>query len=293
MNYNQYFKKQNINFSGKTVAITGSTGAIGSATALFIAQNNGNLILLDRNEQKSQVLREKIYQHYPQSFTQTFETDFSSLQSIAKSANKLKSCKLDLLILNAGVFNLPHKKGVLGLDKVFEINFLIPFLYVSIILPTLKANHTKVVIVGSIAYKKAKFNKLDVDYSNEKNNIKVYGNSKRFLMFTLAKLFERENIKYSICHPGIVQTSLTTHYHKSINWLVKGLMKCIFHSPKKASLTTLYAICHNCKNGQWVSPHIFNIWGKPKIKPFSLVNDEALKMLDWIETFLKQNKNTI
>ncbi len=288
MNYKRYFKEQNIDFSGKTVAISGATGAIGRATALFIAQNGGNLILLDRNAQKSQLLREKIFKQYPRRHTQTLQTDFSSLESVKASAEKLKNINFDTLILNAGVFNLPRSKGELGFDQVFEINFLMPFLFASTLLPVLKTNKCKVVITGSLAYKRARFNEFDIDYSSEKNKIKVYGNSKRFLMFAIAKLFDRENIKYSICHPGIVKTSLTTHYHKSINWLVKGLMKVIFHSPKKASLTSIYACLANTQKGQWVSPRHFNIWGKPKIKQFAFIDKEASQMLDWAENLAKK-----
>lgn len=282
MNYERYFQTQGIDFSNKTIAITGATGAIGSATAMFVAQQKGNLCLLNRNLEKSQLLQQKIKKSHLQIEVETFQTDFSSLTSIKNSACKLNEIHLDYLILNSGIFNAPRKKGELGFDQIFEINFLMPFLFIKKILPFLKENRTKVIIVGSIAYNKTRFNEKDLDFHNSKSNIKVYGNSKRFLMFSLAKLFERENVDYAICHPGIVQTNLTTHYHKSINWLIKALMRIIFHSPKKASSTTLYASLKSCPKGYWISPR-FNIWGKPKAKRFQYKEDEALKMLDIAE----------
>lgn len=289
VNYKKYFTKNKIDFHGKTVAITGSTGGIGRETAGFIAQKGGNLLLLDRNPKKSQLLSENIKKNNPEAKILSLQTDFSLTESIENSSKQLLEKKFDILILNTGMFNAPRKKGCLGFDQVFEVNFLIPFLFIQKIMPSLKTNKVKVVIVGSIAYKNVRLKENDLDYSNVQSNVKVYGNSKRFLMFALTKLFENEGIDFSICHPGIVQTSLTAHYHKSINWLVKGCMKILFHSPRKASLTTLYACTKPCKKVQWIAPSL-NIWGKPKIKHFFYNELEAEKMLNIAKKLTEHHK---
>ena len=123
----------------------------------------------------------------------------------------------------------------------------------------------KVVVVGSIAHNYSKINTSSIDFAENKKCSKVYGNAKRYLMFSLFELFKYEkNVKLSICHPGITYTNITSHYPKIINVIIKYPMKLIFTSAKKASLTTLSGIFDDTQYHSWIGPRVFNIWGYPK-----------------------------
>ena len=69
-------------------------------------------------------------------------------------------------------------------------------------LPNLrKIKDSKVVVIGSIAHNYTKYNFNDIQLVSEKRFSKIYGNSKRFLMFSLYKLFENSSYEeFSFCH---------------------------------------------------------------------------------------------
>lgn len=287
MNYSKFLLRNEIDLNGKTVAITGATGSLGRQTALFVAKSGGHLLFLDRNKAKSQKLKNEILKISPLSQVNRIETDFSTCESIFNSSKALSQTHVDFLVLNAGVFNIPREVGVLGYDKIFEVNYLMPYLLIRNLIPYLKKHKTKVIIIGSIAYKKSKFKTNDIDFTKEKSQIRVYGNSKRFLMFSLSSLFEKEGIDFAVAHPGITATNLTAHYPKWINWLIKGLMKCVFHSPKKGCMTILIATKTKCEIGQWIGPKVFGVWGKPTKKNYNFNKEESEMMFKITENIIK------
>lgn len=67
---------------------------------------------------------------------------------------------------------------------------------------------------------------------------------------------------------------MTSHYPKSINWLVKLNERIIFQKPKKASLSVLLGIFNNTQTNEWIGPKINNIWGYPKVQKLKNYSDE-------------------
>ena len=53
MNYEKWLAKNGESLVGKTVAVTGSTGGIGNELCKYLARLGANLVLVDRNPQKS------------------------------------------------------------------------------------------------------------------------------------------------------------------------------------------------------------------------------------------------
>ena len=95
----------------------------------------------------------------------------------------------------------------------------------------------RVVVVGSIAHNYSKTDINDIDFSTRPAASKVYGNAKRYLMFSLFELFKNQKTRLAIVHPGITLTNMTSHYPKAINWLVKFAVGLLFPSPKTATAT--------------------------------------------------------
>ena len=107
----------------------------------------------------------------------------------------------------------------------------------------------------------------DTDFSTRTASSKVYGNSKRYLMFSLYELFKGEtDVTLSVVHPGITFTNITAHYPKLIFAVIKHPMKVIFMKPKKAALCILKGAFRSTAYHQWIGPRIFNVWGLPKLK---------------------------
>ena len=130
------------------------------------------------------------------------------------------------------------------------------------------------VAVGSIAHNYSKINPQDADFSSVRAASKVYGNAKRFLMFSLYGLLDKG--KVSITHPGITVTGITAHYPKPIYAIIKYPMKLIFMSPKRAALSILRGLFEDSGECEWIGPRVFNVWGLPKKTRLPRIAEEEL-----------------
>ena len=133
------------------------------------------------------------------------------------------------------------------------------------LLPIMRERGGRIVAVGSIAHNYSHIDLSDVEFLTRKESSKVYGNAKRFLMFSLFGL-EKDGGTISVAHPGITLTNITAHYPKLIYAIIKHPMKVIFMSPRRASLSILAAMVQDAKQNEWFGPSLFDIWGLPKKK---------------------------
>lgn len=291
MKIEKWLKENTESLKGKWIALTGSTGGLGGHIASFVAGLGGNLIFLDRNETRSLKHAEKIKAEFGGD-VKTIKVDMVEINSVQKMCENLKNESVDYLILNAGAYSLPREKSSEGWDNVFQINFVSPYYIVKEMLPLLRGRGAKVVVVGSIAHKYSHINENDIDFSYVKAPRKVYGNAKRFLMYSLFKLFEKEErVSFSIAHPGITPTNITSHYPKFIRAIVKYPMKMIFTSPEKASLNVIKGMFANLSPNSWIGPQVCNIWGKPKIKELkSCTEQESKKIFEIAEKIYYERK---
>ena len=262
-----------MDLSNKTIAITGSTGGLGKEISIGLAKLGADLIFVNRNLQKSEELAQEIKRQFPNTKIDIVIADLSDIESVKTAVQALYHMSFDILMLNAGIYNVPIKKVSTGYNNIFQVNFISQYYLAKKLLqkPELK----KFVAVGSIAYNFAKLNADDIDCSNCKKTNKVYGNSKRFFMCSMYELFERNKEKeLCIAHPGVTLTNMTNHFHKSINWFVKFGVKVVFPSPKNAAKNIIKGIENNSQNFSWVGPKTFNIWGKPKHKKIKKISSE-------------------
>lgn len=280
MNTQKWLNRNTKKLSGKTVVITGATGGIGKELCRYFAILNANLILLNRNAKKTAALCVELRKEFPLLDCKAFTVDFEDIQSVEAVCKELESLNLDYLILNAAAYSIPRKTTSCGFDNVFQINFLSPFYMVKRLMPSLRKFSTKVVLVGSIAHNYSKTDQDCVDFSNRKSSALVYGNSKRYIMASLYKLFENEKgTSLSICHPGITFTNITAHYPKLIFAIIKYPMKVIFMKPKKAALCILKGCFENADGFEWIGPRLFGIWGLPKKTPLKSISTTETDMI--------------
>ena len=289
MNINKWLINNTDSLYGKTVAITGSTGGLGKEICKYLAHLGTNLILLDRNRIKSENHGTELIKDFPDISIKYITVDLSDINSVKKACEILNSIDLDILILNAGVYNIPRIKCSTGFDNIFQVNFVSQYYLSYKILPKLREKNGKIIAVGSIAHFMTKIKNNDIELLNCKNSEKIYGNSKRFLMYSLYDMAEKENdIKINIVHPGITYTNLMSNYPAWISQIIKYPMKNIFMSPEKAALSVIKGIFTECKNYEWIGPEILGIWGKPKqFKLKKLSESETVCIHEVISTTVK------
>lgn len=276
---------------GKRVVVTGATGGLGKVICDYLANLGADIILACRNKDLADKLKHEILTKYPETTVDFVPLDFSSKSGVDECVEELKKYNgIDVLINNAGVYNVPIKKMDSGFNNVFQINFVYTYYLTKQLLPELEKRKDSVcVTLGSVAHNYSKLDVGDLDFSSRKKSSLVYGNSKRFLMFSLYELFKDTRVNLAIVHPGVTLTNMTNHYPKAINWLVKIGIKLLFPSPKKAVLSIILGTSKSTGYHEWIGPSIFNVWGRPKLTKLKTCSAvESQKIFEIAEDIYKK-----
>ncbi len=274
MKTEKWLKKYAPDLSGKRIAVSGSTGGLGNALCRHFASLGAELIMLDRNEERSLSFAEKLKAEFPSLKTEYMRLDLEDIDSVKEVSARLCDKVPDFLILNAGAYHIPLKKCALGYNNVFQINFASPYYLYFRLAEKIKARGGKIIAVGSIAHSYSKTDREDIDFSSKTKSSLIYGNAKRYLMYSLA-LSDSDAVE--IAHPGITFTNITAHYPKLIFAIIKHPMKVIFMKPKRASLSVIKAMTSEHKPYSWTGPSLFDVWGLPKCKRLKGITDAEKK----------------
>ena len=282
MEYNGWFKRNTSSLEGKTVVLTGAAGGIGTQCCFHLARLGADIVAIDRNIEGLEKLKSALLEKHANLNVEIIAADLSNMADVQKCVEKLKKLsRIDVLVHNAGVFRLPveHEKG--DYNIIFKVNFIAPYYITKGLLPKLEsAGKAKVVVVSSLAYKFAKYDENDVDYSTNTDDQKIYGNSKRFIMFSLMKLLQNNSkVDLSAVHPGISYTNLMKNFPKFISKIIALPMKLIFNSPKKSSLSLIKGIFTKLDYCEWLGPKIFSIWGMPKRKKLKACDEQEIQKI--------------
>ena len=264
MNYMRWLQQNTASLAGKRVAVTGSTGGLGTALCNHLASLGASLILLDRNPQKAAALHDSLLAAHPSLELTHITVDMEDMGAVRAACDRLEELGVDILVHNAGAYAIPRHRCDTGYDNVFQINFVSPYYMTRRLLPMLQQRQGRVVAVGSIAHNYSEIDLTDVDFSTRPAASKVYGNAKRYLMFSLYELFQgQEGATLSVVHPGITFTNITAHYPPWLFTIIKHPMKWIFMPVKKASLCLLRGLVVSCGYHEWIGPSLFQVWGLP------------------------------
>lgn len=293
MNIEKWLKQNTASLVGKTVAVTGTTGGIGKELCQYLAALGADLILLDRNPERSHALREKLIRSNNCISVKCISVDLEDIASVRTATEELKLETVDIFIHNAGAYSIPRRKCETGFDNVFQINFVSPYYIIRELLPQLRERCGRAVVVGSIAHNYSKTDADDIDFSTRKAASKVYGNAKRYLMFSLFELFKREDkADLAVTHPGITFTNITAHYPKVIFAVIKHPMKVIFMKPKKACLSILKGVFTPCGYHEWIGPRLFDVWGLPELRRLRTCSEDESRSIGKIADTIYNSINS-
>lgn len=252
--------------SGKSVLVSGSTGGLGTELCRSVLAAGGSLITLDRNRVKAAALKEKLLLEFPNGKISQLFADMESLDSVKAVLPEIIALKPNIVVANAGAYNIPRHKTYEGYDNVFTINFISPYY----MLRSLEGQIERFVAVGSIAHNYSKTSKTDIDFHSRRGSAKCYGNSKRYL--TYAALARNGATEVLVAHPGITLTGITDHYPKWLFPIIKPLMRVIFMPPSAAARSIFAGIFACPRENSWIGPALFGIWGPPKQSPLNTAN---------------------
>ena len=277
--FDGWFARHTHRLVGKRVAVCGATGGIGEELCRHFARLGAELWLCCRSESKTRALIDKWRADYPELVAHFVPLDLENAASVHAAAEILAQTPPHVLIHNAGAYAIPRHTTAQGVDNVFAINCLGPYVLTQRLLTPMATVGGRVVVVGSIAHNYSKIDPADHDFSTRKAASKVYGNAKRHLMLALYERFDSvKDVTLSVVHPGITFTNITAHYPKWLFCIIKHPMKVIFMHPRRAALSVLRGVFEPTAYGEWIGPRLFNVWGLPRKQKLRTFTREEAKM---------------
>ena len=270
-------------FNGRLVVITGATSGIGYVTAREYASHGANLLVINRNEEKTLNLCEEINRDFGVE-CDFMLADFAHISQVKKVGEELANSDLniDVFIHNAGVYLTEKTISDDGLEMVFQVDHLGSFILNYILKDKLKAQQKcRIILVNSEGHRFAILGlKLD-DLTWEKrrySGLKSYGSAKTAQLLTMIKFndyFQNSGVTINAMHPGNVKTNMGENS--------TGLFQRVFIEPSyrspRISAKSLYYLGVS-KDIEGVSGKFFNLTYEEEPAPPALDREVAEKVWD-------------
>jgi retinol dehydrogenase-13 len=270
-------------FSGRLVAVTGATSGIGYITAREYASHGANLLVINRNEEKTLNLCEEINRDFGVE-CDFMLADFTHISEVKKVGEELANSDLniDVFIHNAGIYLTEKMISDDDLEMVFQVDHLGSFILNYILKDKLKAQQKcRIILVNSEGHRFAIFGlKLD-DLTWQKrrySGLKSYGSAKTAQLLTMIKFndyFQNSGVTINAMHPGSVKTNMGEDN--------TGLFNRVFiqrsYRPLEISAKSLYYLGVS-KDIEGVSGKFFNLTYEEEPAPPALDREVAEELWD-------------
>jgi NAD(P)-dependent dehydrogenase (short-subunit alcohol dehydrogenase family) len=212
--------------NGRTCLITGATDGIGKETAIGMAENGYNLILIGRNEEKGKKVSDKIRRIADSIDIDFFTADLMLMKEVSRVADEVcqKYDRIDVLINNVGAYFAFRDVTEEGFERTFALNHLGYFLMTKKLLPLVeKSDYKRIVNVSSSAHYGVSFEFDNLNGEKKYRGFRAYQKSKLAnVMFTyeLAKKVKDSGITANCLHPGFVASK----FGNNNNFLWRGII---------------------------------------------------------------------
>jgi NAD(P)-dependent dehydrogenase (short-subunit alcohol dehydrogenase family) len=236
----------------KTIVLTGATSGIGREVALRLLHLGHRVIANSRDLGKSEIVATDLNRITGNKDLIFIKADFSDFHSVKAFADSVKANfpSIDVLINNAGTWEMEFNETVDGIETNLQVNHLSPMMLTLELMPLLVESGTgRIVNTSSGAHRRNIFDMEDMEWRRKPyNGIATYSQSKLFnILFSLhlEKIIEGKAVTVNTVHPGFVRSDLFKRMGPR-DWIgVAG--------PEQGARSTLYAA---------LSPELDGISGK-------------------------------
>jgi retinol dehydrogenase 12 len=234
-----------MDISNKVCLITGASGGIGLVTALEIARQGLQVVIVSRDEQRCATASAEIRAKTGNQAVDFLVADLSSQAQVRDLAQRFhqKYHRLDILINNAGGIFIKRKETVDGIELTWALNHLSYFLLTHLLLDTLKASApARIINVSSNAHTGGGINFDDLEGKRFYFGWLAYAQSKLaniLFTFELARRLESSGVTANVLHPGFV----ATNFGYNNRGLVGALIRLSYRfgiSPEEGARTSIY-----------------------------------------------------
>jgi NAD(P)-dependent dehydrogenase (short-subunit alcohol dehydrogenase family) len=244
---------------GKTVLVTGANQGIGKATAIALAEQGANVVILSRNPEKGRAALHDVEAASRGGKAELLVADYASLADVRRAAVEFRAShkRLDVLVNNAGLI-VPERHATRdGLEETFQVNHVAPFLLTTELLDLIKASApARIVNVSSEAHRHATMHWEDLQFASTRyKSFRAYGQSKLAnVLFTyeLARRLEGTGVTANVLHPGVVASGFGQTYSGALSFVI-GLAKPFMLTNEQGARTSVYVAS---------SPEVEGVTGK-------------------------------
>ena len=207
-------KRTNASMEGKKCIITGATSGVGLAAARRIAKGGADLVLINRNSDKASKVKEELQGEYG-CRVDLVQAEFSDLKQVRQAAAIIleNHPRIDVLVNNAGIHNTNRRLTENGIEQVFCVNHLAPFLLTRLLLERIiKSSPSSILYVNSQGHRFGGLDLEDLNWEKRRySGLLAYGASKTAQLMTiweLAEQLEGAKVTVNAMHPGGVTTNI-------------------------------------------------------------------------------------
>lgn len=252
------------NMHGKVCLVTGATSGIGKETALGLARIGAHVVLVSRTSEQGEAVRAEIKeQSGGNEAIDVLVADLSSQASVRQLASDFlaRYQTLHVLINNAGVMMGQRTVTVDGIETMFAVNYLAPFLLTNLLLAVIKASApARIINVASVAAN-VTIDFTDVRECKKYSGYNQYQRSKLALVlftYEMARRLQGTGVTVNCLHPGTVSTNILRNPPRLIGLVRKvPLASLVFISAQKGAETSLYLA---------TAPEVESVTGKYFVK---------------------------
>ena len=236
--------------TGRVAIVTGANTGIGFETALVLARRGAQVVLACRSAERAQDAAARIAASSEAApAVEVLELDLGSLDSIGDAARELRERhpRIDLLVNNAGVMDVPYGKTEDGFELHLGINHLGHFALTGLLMPQLMmVPGSRIVSVSSVAHKQGAIDFDDLAYTREYNSSRAYARSKLANLLFTFELNRRLAAASApttalAAHPGLSRTDLYRYEKPAVSLVIRLISPFLMQNAAMGALPTLRA----------------------------------------------------
>ncbi len=272
--------------TGKLCVISGATSGVGLEAAKQLAAGGARLLLVCRNREKGEALQQQLETEY-HATVDVVTADFGRLADVRAAAETIRQRyeRIDVLINSAGLHSTTRKITGDGMELVFQVNHIAPFLFTMLLSERLhKSEQGRVIQVNSEGHRFGGLRMDDLDWHKRPYiGLRAYGASKTaqlMSVMTLAEQWKDTHTTINAMHPGGVKTNIGSNN----GWVYRTwLHTVVWHTLKDPAISgeALYYLA-SAPELSSTSGRYFNLTIDEKPMPHAL--DKEIRDEIWART---------